>query len=117
MNSQPPDEYAAEGRLLYGSADFVRAVEAFATAVDKMHTMYVVGNASYRRPSPADQGILDGLANSVGAALALNSQAPIRDSAGTALNYLVQIADFAARQGIDAEPYLQCARQLSRELG
>ena len=48
---QIPDELAQRAHTQYGSSNFMTAAELYSQAVDKLHTMYVVGECKYRQPS------------------------------------------------------------------
>lgn len=88
---QIPDKLAQRAQLEYGNSNFVAAAELFSEAVDKLHTMYVVGGCTYRQPSPADALITEGLLSSVGAALAMNEDAPVKSLIEKSSNYLGEI--------------------------
>jgi len=90
---QVPDELAQRARIRYGSSDFMAAAELYSQAVDKLHTMYVVGECKYRRPSELDIPVMEGLVSAVGAALAMDSNAPVRPLAEQSIGYLSQIIE------------------------
>lgn len=90
---QVPDELAQRAQIKYGSADFAAAAELYSEAVDKLHTMYVVGECRYRQPSRSDASITEGLVSAVGAALAMDSNAPVRPLAEQSIGYLSQIIE------------------------
>lgn len=90
---QIPDELAQRAHAQYGSANFVAAAELYSQAVDKLHTMYVVGECKYRQPSQSDAAIMEGLVTAVGAALAMDSNAPVRSMVEQSIGYLRQITE------------------------
>lgn len=65
---QIPDELAQRAHIQYGSSNFMSAVDLYSQAVDKLHTMYVVGECKHRQPSQSDAPIIEGLVSAVGAA-------------------------------------------------
>jgi hypothetical protein len=71
----------------------VAAAELYSQAVDKLHTMYVVGECKYRQPSQSDTSIMEGLVSAVEVALAMDSNAPVRSLAEQSIGYLRQIMD------------------------
>lgn len=113
---QVPDELCEQAQLKYGHQDFVGAFTMYATAIDKLHTMCVVAPAPnrIRSFSEADQPILDGLVNSAGAALAMNSELNITTEAEKAAEYLRQISVEAERVGADHRPYTNAMQELIR---
>ncbi len=113
---QYPDELADTAQLRYGSQQFASAAETYAKAVDALHTMYVMSDGKLRRPGPQDAAILDGLRNSIGAALSMDANAPVRELAERSCNYLGQIADFADRNGLDSAPYRRAIADVSYEV-
>jgi hypothetical protein len=90
---QVPDELAQRAHIQYGSSNFLAAAELYSQAVDKLHTMYVVGECKYRRPSDSDIPIMEGLVSAVEAALSMNSDAPVRPLAEQSIGYLGQIIE------------------------
>jgi hypothetical protein len=90
---QIPDELAQRAHTQYGNSNFVAAAELYSQAVDKLHTMYVVGQCKYRQPSQSDTSIMEGLVSAVEAALAIDSNAPVRSLAEQSLGYLRQIIE------------------------
>jgi len=90
---QIPDELAQSAHIEYGSSNFVAAAELYSKAVDKLHTMYVIGECKYRQPSQSDSSITAGLVSAVGAALAMDSNAPVRSLAEQSIGYLSQIME------------------------
>lgn len=90
---QYPDELAEQAGLAYGNADFATALEGYATAIDKIHTMCVVASPAsrIRTPGSRDQYILDGFVNAVGAGLSMGLSLD-RGLIDKTLNYLGQIA-------------------------
>jgi hypothetical protein len=113
---QIPDELAQRAALAYGSQQFTSAAEAYAQAVDKLHTMYAVGNCQFRQPSPDDLPILEGLVNSVGAAIAMGSAAAVRQSAESSLHYLGDLERTLSARGQDTQMFRQAIENLSFEL-
>jgi hypothetical protein len=99
-SQQIPDELAQRAQLAYGSADFVRAAELFSQAVDKLHTMYAVGNAAFRQPSEADAPITQGLVSAVGAAIAAEHGLAVRQYAEQSIGYLSEIARLPQAQPV-----------------
>lgn len=93
---QYPDELAQDAALAYGTANFSTALDTYALAIDKIHTMCVVASPSsrLRTPGPQDQPILDGFVSSLGAGLAMDATMDTSIVAKT-LEYLRQIADEA----------------------
>lgn len=90
---QIPDQFAQRAREAYGNSDFVRAAELYSDAVDKLHTMYVMANppCAVRKPSPSDALITQGIVSAVGAALAVDPTAPVREMAERSIAYLNEI--------------------------
>lgn len=111
---QYPDELAEEAQLAYGTSDFARAMEGFATAIDKLHTMYMVASpgSRIRSPGPQDQPILDGFVNSVGAGLSMDLPLD-RTLTEKTLNYLGQIA---VEAGSEADRYNKAVSDAQWEL-
>jgi hypothetical protein len=92
---QIPDELAQKAALAYVSQQFARAFETYVEAVDKLHTMYVIGEQRFRQAGPRDHAILNGINNSLGAALAIDPTRPVDGSVHSAVAYLAQIAGVA----------------------
>jgi hypothetical protein len=90
---QIPDELAQRAHTQYGSSNFMTAAELYSQAVDKLHTMYVVGECKYRQPSQSDTLIMEGLVSAVEAALAMDSNAPVRSLTEQSIGYLRQIIE------------------------
>jgi hypothetical protein len=113
---QPPDQLALKARELYGSQRFTAAFEAYASAVDKIHTMCVMAEPSSRRrqPGPGDQAILDGLVSAAGAALAMDPALDLKPTAIPTMMYLVQIAREASHE---SDRYLNASKELERIVG
>jgi hypothetical protein len=110
---QYPDELADKAALQYGGQDFDGAMETYATAIDKLHTMYVVAGQRLRKPGPQDQQILDGFRNSVGATHAMYPDRDLRPALESAFNYLGQIADSA---GPESHRYASTIQDAQGEL-
>lgn len=118
---QPPDALAQRAAHAYGTPGssphrFAAAASLYAQAIGKLHTMYIMGNATYRRPSAEDQAILDGFVSAVGAAAATDELHAARDEAVGAVHYLEDIAQFAQRLNGDGHRYLDAAERAGREL-
>lgn len=113
-DQQPPDRFADEAALKYGVADFAEAASLYAEAIDKLHTMYVIGGCKYRSPSSDDQRILDGIVSSVGAAKAMGEEASSSDIVRSA-SYLEQIAALPATASFQHE-YTNAIGELRRAL-
>lgn len=110
---QYPDELAQKAALAYGSADFGTAMEGYANAIDKIHTMCVVASPPrLRTPGLGDQYILDGFVNSVGASLSMEIPLDANLIERT-LNYLGQIAGEA---GSEAGRYQKAITDVQFEL-
>lgn len=90
---QIPDQFAERARGAYGNSDFVRAAELYGDAIDKLHTMYVMASppCALRRPSQSDASITEGIVSAVGAALAMDSRAPVQNVAERSIGYLNEI--------------------------
>lgn len=113
-----PQDLAGPGRVRAGSCSascrgqYGRALERYADAVDKVHTMSVVANPSsrIRHAGAQDQAILDGLVASCRDALAHG-----HDVGSTLverrINYLLQIADESAAE---SSRYRRCVEELER---
>lgn len=112
---QVPDELAESAHTRYGNADFVAAAELYGEAVDKLHTMYVVGACKYRQPSRSDARITEGLVAAVGAALAMDSNAPVHPLAEQSIGYLGQIMALPEAQSV-ADIYKSAMSQLGRAI-
>jgi hypothetical protein len=112
---QVPDELAQSAHTKYGSADFVAAAGLYSEAVDKLHTMYVVGECKYRKPSRSDARITEGLVSAVGAALAMDSNAPVRSLAEKSIGYLAQITALPEAQSV-VDIYGSAMGQLGRAI-
>ena len=110
---QPPDELAARARLEYGHARFAAAAELYSEAVDKLHTMYVMGQCTYRQPSSSDKLITDGLTSAVGAALAENSSVAVRGLIERSSGYLNEILQLPQTQPMSSM-YESAAVELTR---
>jgi hypothetical protein len=112
---QIPDRLGEQAALSYGIADFAAAFEQYAEAVDKIHTMCVLANRSsrIRVPGEQDQPILDGLVNSLGAALTSGATFNPHESVERSVAYLLQIADAA---GGEAARYRNAAQELESTL-
>jgi hypothetical protein len=109
---QYPDELADAAAVEYGSGCYATAAEGFATAIDKLHTMEMVAANPIRCPGDQDQYILDGLRNSVGAALAAG-QVLDRHIVESAMAYLRAIG---ANAGPEGGRYLQAVSDIEYEL-
>jgi hypothetical protein len=116
VEMQPPDELAQRGGVAYEGSDFTYAAELYGDAVDKLHTMYVMGGARYRKPSDSDRPILDGLVNSVGAAIASGRIADVRHHAERACHYLAEIDQMVPPQASGPSIYRQAIDNVSFEL-
>lgn len=112
---QIPDELAQRAHIQYGSANFVAATELYSQAVDKLHTMYVVGECKYRQPSQSDTSIMEGLISAVEAALAMDSNAPVRPLAEQSIGYLGQITELPQARPV-AGIYEFAIRELTANL-
>lgn len=90
---QIPDQFEQRAQEAYGNSDFVRAVELYSDAVDKLHTMYVMANpaCAVRRPSQSDALITQGIVSAVAVALAMDSNASVRKMAERSIAYLNEI--------------------------
>lgn len=112
---QYPDELAQEAALKYGSSDFEGALEAYRTAIDKLHTMEVVAPAGsrIRTPGPQDQPILDGFVNSLGAAMSMDPEFRPTGTAEQAVIYLEEIANEA---GAESERYRAAIKSIEFEM-
>lgn len=112
---QIPDQLAQRAQLAYGNGRFTEAAELYSEAVDKLHTMYVVGDCRYRQPSRDDSKITEGLVSAVGAALAMDANAPVRPLAEKSISYLTQIVQIEqVRQAADL--YQSAIAGLDREI-
>lgn len=109
---QIPDEYASRAGQAYSAADFATAANLYADAIDKLHTMYVIGDCAYRQPSSADDAILGGIVSAVGAGRAVNPTADYSQLVERSRAYLGQIAETAARLGYDSNPYQRAIAEL-----
>ncbi len=91
---QVPDELALSAAAEAEAGNHAGAMEAYANAIDKIHTMCVVTQAGsrIRQPGAQDQPILDGLVSSLSAVLAANPQADPSEVVQPALAYLNEIA-------------------------
>ena len=114
--AQPPDEFGEQARLAYGSQQFSEALELYARAIDKLHTMYVMGGCQYRQPSQADEYIVTGFVSALGAAKAISPSADFAGQAEPPIGYLSQIADAASQRGLDPSIYSRAANDASSEL-
>lgn len=88
---QIPDELAQRAQIEYGNSSFPAAANLYADAVDKLHTMYVIGQCQYRQPSQSDSSITQGLASAVGAALAMDPSVQMRSLIVRSIGYLSEI--------------------------
>jgi hypothetical protein len=113
---QIPDELAQKAALEYGSQQFSAAAGLYAAAVDKLHTMYAIGNCKFREPSADDMPILQGLVNSVGAAVAMGSGPAVRQPAASALHYLADIEQTLSARGQNVGMFRQATDNLGFEL-
>lgn len=113
---QPPDEYGQQAQVAYGSQQFHRAFELYCNAIDKLHTMYVMGDCRYRQPSSGDVYILDGFVSATGAAKAVDPDLSIKNEIERLVNYLNQIVEVARQRSSDAGPYMKAAEAGSYEL-
>ena len=111
---QPPDELCQKAKLANGSQQFASAAEYYSEAIDKLHTMYVMGDCSYRSPSANDTKILQGFVSAVGATKASGQSMPTNVT--SAIAYLSQIAETAAQRNADPAPYNSAARDAEFEL-
>jgi len=112
---QIPDELAQRAHRQYGSFNFVAAAELYSQAVDKLHTMYVVGECKYRQPSQSDISIMEGLVSAVEAALARDSNAPVRSLAEQSIGYLRQIVELPQARP-EVRQYEFAIRELTNNL-
>ena len=94
---QIPDQLAQQAGYKFGTQDFAGAFNTYAEAIDKIHTMCVVTPRGMRQRTPGERDlvILDGLNNSLGAALAVNPQLDVRKLVERTIGYMDQIADEA----------------------
>ncbi|GGM16080.1 hypothetical protein GCM10011594_40110 [Nakamurella endophytica] len=99
---------ATRAHTLYTQHKFGGALELYAEAIDKIHTMCVVAKpeSRIRTPSESDAAIIDGFVDALGAALATNQSADAVSIASRTQGYLTQIGQEAARQGINATVYI-----------
>jgi hypothetical protein len=110
---QVPDQLALSAKAEYGNAHFLAAAELYGKAVDKLHTMYVVGDCKYRQPSRSDATITEGLVSAVGAALAMDSNAPVRSLIEQAVGYMDEIVRVPQARPV-ADMYQSSINELSR---
>jgi hypothetical protein len=105
-NLQIPDALAQQADLQYGHQDFAGALETYAEAIDKIHTMCVATSAPsrIRTLGPRDQDILDGLNSSLGATLAME---PHRDVASLVQQTLGYLREIASEAGNESGRYLR----------
>ena len=96
------------------AGDLSRAVENYGNAIDKLHTMYVMGDCSYRQPSSSDYGILEGFVKAVKAVQERQGDAAVGAAVQQASSYLTQIADKASQVGAHPSTYLAYVDELSR---
>ena len=113
---QVPDELASKARVEYGNARFAAAASLYSEAVDKLHTMYVVGQCRYRQPSASDAPITEGLASAVGAALAMDSSVPVRSLIEKSTHYLGEILQMPQAASV-SNTYQAALAELSRLYG
>ena len=113
---QPPDEHGRRAQMHYGNNQFVPAAEAFGVAIDKMHTMYVIGGMRFRQPSNDDSYIVEGLVSSIGAARAMDPGVDLTQIGTRAVHYLEEIADAVDAAGYDAASYREGIEGVLREL-
>ena len=112
---QIPDELTQRAHVEYASSNFEAAAGLYSEAVDKLHTMYVVGGCAYRQPSQSDTPIMEGLVSAVEMALARDSNAPIRPPAEKSIGYLTQIIDLPQARPV-AGIYEFAVRELTANL-
>jgi hypothetical protein len=113
---QPPDEYGQQAQVAYGSQQFHRAFDLYCNAIDKLHTMYVMGDCRYRQPSSGDVYILEGFVSATGAAKAVDPNLSIGNDVERSVNYLNQIVEVARQRGADAGPFMKAAEAAAYEL-
>ena len=111
---QPPDAKAVEAKDLYGHQSFAASLEKYNEAIDKLHTMYVIGGNRYRTPSSDDDPILNGFVSALGASLAMNSREPIDQAVAQACGYLRQIEELCIASGIDGRRYAVAIADIDR---
>lgn len=111
---QPPDAKAAEAKDLYSQQRFSTSLDAYGEAIDKLHTMYVMGGSRYRTPSADDDTILNGFVSALGASLAVNKSEPITNAVEQACGYLLQIEQMCASEGIDGRRYAVAIADIDR---
>jgi hypothetical protein len=97
---QIPDQLAERAKLAYGSQDFEGAFTLYTEAIDKLHTMYVMGGCKYRRPSEDDLPILHGIVSALGAAKSVNGAFDPSQGVQQSCLYLEQIARKAGGSGV-----------------
>jgi hypothetical protein len=113
---QIPDQCVRRAADKYARGLFAEALEEYVEAIDKLHTMYVVGEMAYRRPSADDSAAVGGLASSVRTARAAHPDVDLRRSTERACHYLNEIAQAALSRGFDPSLYESGITLAMREL-
>ena len=112
--AQPPDEYGATGAAALAAGNAQAALEAYMNAIDKLHTMYVIGRFQYRTPPAGDYALLEGFVSAAQAVKAERGEAAIARAVEQTANYLGQIADALPTVGAPPSTYLAYLDQLNR---
>jgi hypothetical protein len=106
---QVPDELARDAGGRLDAGDFTAALELYAQAIDKLHTMCVIAQrgSRLRDPSEADQPILDGFTTALTAVQGTLGRPRIDQRIiMNATGYLQQIAVEAQEMGLSPERYV-----------
>lgn len=108
-----PENHGEAAKVRYGHQGFGVAAVLYGKAIDLLHTQYVVMNMQHRQPGPADTWIVDGFTASVGASLAMHSDAGLDDEVREATHRLRTIASMCERVGASSFLYRNALDQLS----
>ena len=111
--TQIPDELSAKATHAYANQDFASALDYYAAAIDKLHSMYVSGEGRFRQPGPHDGEILSGVNSALGATLAMNAAANVDNTLQRTIAYLGEISRAAGSEG---GRYQATMHQLERTL-
>jgi hypothetical protein len=108
---QIPDDLAARAAMQYAAQEFASAFVSYTEAIDKIHAMCVVTVPRYRERTPGepDRRILEGLNDSLAAALAVNPRLEVASAVEHTMRWLGEIADEA---GASAGLYLDAIRNI-----
>lgn len=104
---------AEGGKLCYGYGDFGTALFFYQKSIDMLHTNYLFNQMRSRQPPAADNWVVEGYTNSLGASLAKLQAAPVDNSVREVTHRLRTIAAACEQVGLPSELYRGALKQMA----